>query len=63
MLGVLPYSLVKIYAPAFYALDRPRIPMLASMAAVAVQRGLQQPGLAAGWAPPGWPWGPRWRRW
>jgi putative peptidoglycan lipid II flippase len=35
MLGVLPYSLVKIYAPAFYALDRPRIPMLASMSAVA----------------------------
>jgi putative peptidoglycan lipid II flippase len=35
MLGVLPYSLVKILAPSFYSLDRPRVPMLASMAAVA----------------------------
>jgi putative peptidoglycan lipid II flippase len=35
MLGVLPYSLVKVLAPGFYSLDRPRIPMLASLAAVA----------------------------
>ena len=35
MLGVLPYSLVKIYAPAFYALERPRFTMLASLLAVA----------------------------
>jgi putative peptidoglycan lipid II flippase len=56
MLGVLPYSLVKIYAPAFYALDRPRIPMLASMTAVAcnvafsslVWDRLGAPGLALG---------------
>ncbi len=36
MLGVLPYSLVKIFSPAFFALDRPRLPMVASMSAVAV---------------------------
>jgi putative peptidoglycan lipid II flippase len=35
MLGVLPYSLVKIYAPAFYALGAARITMIASMTAVA----------------------------
>jgi putative peptidoglycan lipid II flippase len=35
MLGVLPYSLVKIYVPAFYALGHPRVPMLAAMSAVA----------------------------
>jgi putative peptidoglycan lipid II flippase len=35
MLGVLPYSLVKIYVPAFYALGHPRVPMLAALAAVA----------------------------
>ncbi len=34
MLGVLPYSLVKVLSPAFFTVDRPRIPMLASMAAV-----------------------------
>jgi putative peptidoglycan lipid II flippase len=36
VLGVLPVSLIKIYAPSFYSLDRPRLPMLASLAAVAV---------------------------
>jgi putative peptidoglycan lipid II flippase len=35
MLGVLPYSLVKIYVPAFYALGHPRVPMLAAISAVA----------------------------
>jgi putative peptidoglycan lipid II flippase len=56
MLGVLPYSLVKIYAPSFYALDRPRVPMLASICAVACNvafsslawRRLGAPGLALG---------------
>ena len=36
VLGVLPVSLVKIYAPSFYSLGHPRLPMLASIAAVAV---------------------------
>jgi putative peptidoglycan lipid II flippase len=35
MLGVLPYSLVKVLSPAFYAVDKPRVPMVASTAAVA----------------------------
>jgi len=35
MLGVLPYSLVKVFAPAFFAVDRPRVPMLASISSVA----------------------------
>ncbi len=35
MWGVLPYSLVKVFAPAFYTIDRPRIPMMASLCAVA----------------------------
>jgi putative peptidoglycan lipid II flippase len=56
MLGVLPYSLVKVFAPAFYSLDRPRIPMIASLAAVAANltfnyftfRILGAPGLALG---------------
>ncbi len=56
MLGVLPYSLVKVIAPAFFTVDRPRVPMLASMAAVAANllfngltyRRLGAPGLALG---------------
>lgn len=36
VLGLLPYGLVKILAPVFYGLDRPRIPLIASMCAVAV---------------------------
>jgi putative peptidoglycan lipid II flippase len=56
MLGVLPYSLVKVFAPAFFAVDRPRVPMVASMAAVAANllfngltyRWLGAPGLALG---------------
>jgi len=56
MLGVVPYSLVKSLVPGFYAIDRPRIPMVASMTAVAVNvafnaltyRSLGAPGLALG---------------
>jgi putative peptidoglycan lipid II flippase len=56
MLGVLPYSLVKVFAPAFFAIDRPRVPMVASMASVAANltfngmtyRWLGAPGLALG---------------
>ena len=56
MLGVLPYSLVKVFAPAFFAVDRPRVPMMASMASVAANllfngltyRRLGAPGLALG---------------
>lgn len=55
-LGLLPYGLVKILAPAFYVLDRPRIPLLASVTAVVVNIGfnaatyqlLGAPGLALG---------------
>jgi putative peptidoglycan lipid II flippase len=56
MLGVLPYSLVKVFAPAFFAVDRPRVPMIASIASVAANltfngltyRQLGAPGLALG---------------
>jgi putative peptidoglycan lipid II flippase len=56
MLGVLPYSLVKVLSPAFFAVDRPRLPMLASICAVAANvifnaltyRTLRAPGLALG---------------
>lgn len=36
MLGLVPYSLVKIFASAFYGVDRPRLPLYASLAAVIV---------------------------
>jgi putative peptidoglycan lipid II flippase len=56
MLGVLPYSLVKVLSPAFFTVDRPRIPMFASMTSVAVNllfngltyRRLGATGLALG---------------
>jgi putative peptidoglycan lipid II flippase len=56
MLGVLPYSLVKVLSPAFFTVDRPRIPMMASMVAVVVNllfngltyRRLGATGLALG---------------
>ena len=56
MLGVLPYSLVKVFAPAFFAVDRPRVPMIASIASVTANlvfngltyRWLGAPGLALG---------------
>lgn len=55
-LGLAPYSMVKIVAPAFYSIDRPRIPLLASLSAVAANiafnaltyRQLGAPGLALG---------------
>ncbi len=54
--GLLPYSLVKILAPAFYTVDRPRIPLLGSVSAVVVNitfnaltyRELGAPGIAMG---------------
>lgn len=56
MLGALPYSLVKIFAPSFYAVDKARVPMMASLSAVAANilfnaltyRRLGAPGLALG---------------
>jgi putative peptidoglycan lipid II flippase len=56
MLGVLPYSLVKVLAPAFFAVDRPRVPMFASISSVVANltfngltyRQLGAPGLALG---------------
>jgi putative peptidoglycan lipid II flippase len=56
MLGVLPYSLVKVFAPAFFTVDRPRVPMIASISSVAANlifnsltyRTLGTPGLALG---------------
>jgi putative peptidoglycan lipid II flippase len=55
-LGLLPYGLVKILAPVFYGVDRPRIPLVGSLAAVAVNLAfntatyeqLGAPGLALG---------------
>jgi putative peptidoglycan lipid II flippase len=56
MLGVLPYSLVKVLSPAFFAIDKPRVPMIGSIAAVTANltfnaltyRRLGAPGLALG---------------
>ena len=58
LVGLLPYGLVKILAPVFYGLDKPRLPLLASFCAVAVNIGfnaatyrqLGAPGLALGTA-------------
>lgn len=36
VLGLVPYSLVKIFAPAFYGVDKPRIPLFASLTAVVI---------------------------
>ncbi len=55
-LGLVPYSMVKIVAPAFYATDRPRLPLVASISAIAATiafnaafyRELGAPGLALG---------------
>ncbi|MDC0719887.1 murein biosynthesis integral membrane protein MurJ [Nannocystis bainbridge] len=55
-IGLAPYSMVKIVAPAFYSIDRPRVPLIASVASVAVNIGfnaatyerLGAPGLALG---------------
>jgi putative peptidoglycan lipid II flippase len=56
VVGLAPYSSVKMVVPAFYALDRPRVPMVASMTSVAVNisfnaatyRRLGAVGLATG---------------
>ncbi len=56
MIGLVPYSMVKVVAPTFYSIDRPRLPLLASVTAVAVNlvfnaltyRSLGAPGLALG---------------
>lgn len=58
VLGLLPYGLLKILAPVFYGLDKPRIPLLASFVAVAVNISFNAavyqtygaPGLALGTA-------------
>jgi putative peptidoglycan lipid II flippase len=55
-LGLAPYSMVKIVAPAFYSIDRPRVPLIASISSVAANIGfnaltyreLGPPGLALG---------------
>lgn len=55
-LGLAPYSMIKIVAPAFYSIDRPRVPLLASVSAVAANiafnaltyRQLGPAGLALG---------------
>lgn len=56
VLGLVPYSLVKLYAPIFYGIDRARVPMVASIVGVAVNVGfnwatheqLGAPGIALG---------------
>lgn len=58
VLGLVPYSLVKILAPAYYSVGKPSVPLVASVAGVAVNVGfnallyreLGAPGLAAGTA-------------
>ncbi|MEM6291249.1 MAG: murein biosynthesis integral membrane protein MurJ [Myxococcota bacterium] len=58
VVGLAPYSLVKILAPAFYAIDKPRVPLIASVTGVAVNIGfnaltfrqLGAPGIALGTA-------------
>lgn len=56
VLGLVPYGLVKIFAPIFYSLDKARVPLFASASAVAVNvtfnaltyRQLGAPGIALG---------------
>jgi putative peptidoglycan lipid II flippase len=56
VIGLVPYSLVKLYAPVFYGIDRARVPMVASIVGVAVNlafnwathRELGAPGIALG---------------
>jgi len=58
VIGLAPYSLVKVLAPSFYAVDKPRVPLLASAAGVLVNivfnaltfRELGAPGIALGTA-------------
>ncbi len=56
VVGLAPYSVVKILAPGFYGVDKPRIPLLASVLAVIVNvtfnaatyQRLGAPGIALG---------------
>lgn len=58
VVGLVPYSLIKIIAPSYYSVDRARVPLVASVAAVSVNitfnaltyRVLDAPGLALGTA-------------
>ena len=58
VLGLIPYSLLKIMAPAFFSVDRPRIPLFASILGVGVNvafnaltyREFGAPGIATGTA-------------
>lgn len=58
VVGLAPYSLVKVLAPSFYAVDKPRLPLLASVCGVLVNvgfnyftfRSLGAPGIALGTA-------------
>ncbi len=55
-IGLLPYGMVKVLAPVFYSVNRPRIPLAASISGVTVNlvfnawtyRTLGAPGLALG---------------
>ncbi len=58
VIGLAPYSLVKVLAPSFYAVDKPRVPLVASVTGVLVNVGfnaltyreLGAPGIALGTA-------------
>lgn len=58
VVGLAPYSLVKVLAPSFYAVDKPRVPLVASVTGVLVNVGfnaltfreLGAPGIALGTA-------------
>ncbi len=58
VIGLAPYSLVKVLAPSFYAVDKPRVPLVASACGVLVNivfnaltfRELGAPGIALGTA-------------
>jgi len=58
VLGLVPYSLIKITAPCYYSVDAPRIPLFASLAGVATNivfnavmfQTLGAPGIALGTA-------------
>lgn len=58
VIGLAPYSLVKVLAPSFYAVDKPRVPLVASTVGVLVNvvfnaltfRELGAPGIALGTA-------------
>ena len=61
--GLAGYSAIKILAPAFYALNDARTPMLVSLASIAVNLAAARPGAAGrGWATRGWRFPLRWWR-